>query len=299
MGGFWVLWRLCKGNKSFQDGMERIQEYVLDGVVVVCQARGDLEGVADLAAVPAARGAGVLLEVLAGEVDDLGLVDQKGRLAGHLVALALDLAQLGDVEAEDVARLRLVEGRVVERHVDAGLEGLVDGADAVRRQEEQAVVVLEDAQEDGHERVALHVELGALREEDVGLVEQEDAVPEMGQPEHVGQRRLDLVRREAQVAAGDDEQRLLILHGHRLGRRRLSHARHAVEEDDQAAALVLDQILARPLGRHVHVAAFERLPLEVRGDEAAHDLLVVLENLEILKNTGLPPDRLYRNTPFS
>lgn len=63
-----------------------------------------------------------------------------------LVAEALlDDAQ---VEAEDFARGRFVEGRVVEGDVDAGGEGLVKVADAVGREEEDACVVFEDAEED-------------------------------------------------------------------------------------------------------------------------------------------------------
>ena len=76
------------------------------------------------------------LQVLHGEVQDIVVLDHEARLAGHLVPLGLDLAQLADVQAEDVARLVLVERRVVQRHVDARLERLVDGAHAVRGQEE-------------------------------------------------------------------------------------------------------------------------------------------------------------------
>ncbi|KAK1245927.1 hypothetical protein MKX07_004996 [Trichoderma sp. CBMAI-0711] len=262
------------------------------GVVVQGQARGDLEGVSDLAAVPAAGGAGEVLVVLCGELEDLVVLDGEGGLAGHLVALRLHDLELGNVEAEDFGGLGLVEGRVVEGEVDAGLEGLVDGADAVGGEEEEAVVVLEDAEEDGDEGVARHVLLGALGEEDVGLVEQQDAVPEMGQAEDVLEAGLDLVRREAEVAAGDDEERLLVLHGDGLGGGRLADAGDAVEQDDEAAALALDEVLAGALGGGVDVAALELLLAEVGHDEAADDVLVVAVDAEVLKDADLAPDGL-------
>ncbi|TFB02880.1 hypothetical protein CCMA1212_005256 [Trichoderma ghanense] len=262
------------------------------GVVVQGQARGDLEGVSDLATVPAARGAGEVLVVLCGELEDLVVLDGEGGLAGHLVALRLHDLELGDVEAEDFGGLGLVEGRVVEGEVDAGLEGLVDGADAVGRQEEEAVVVLEDAEEDGDEGVARHVLLGALREEDVGLVEQQHAVPQVGQAEDVLEPGLDLVRRQAEVAAGDDEERLLVLHGHGFGGRRLADAGDTVEEHHEAAALALDEILAGALGGGVDVAALELLLAEVGHDEAAHHVLVVAVDAEVLKDADLAADGL-------
>ena len=129
--------------------------------LVVRQARRDLERVPDLSPVPAPRRSRVVLAivgyvmsasflwwgggdgdrsgsllVLHGKVQDLVVLDHEARLAGHPVPLGLDLAQLADVQAEDVARLVLVERRVVQRHVDARLERLVDGAHAVRGQEE-------------------------------------------------------------------------------------------------------------------------------------------------------------------
>lgn len=264
----------------------------LIAVVMASQAARDLERVADLAAVPAARQARVLLVVLAGELDDLGLLDQHGRLPRELVPLRLDVAQLGHVKAENVARLRLVQGRVVERHVDAGPEGVVDGAHAVRGQEEDAVVVLEDAEEDRDERVALHVLLGTLRQEDVGLVEQQDAVPHVRQPENIGQGPLHFGRRQAQVTAGDDKQGLLVLHGHSLGSSCLAHTRNSVQENNETPTFTLNQILTRTLCGDVNVLALDGLLLEMRAHEATDDVLVVLQDAQVLEDALLAADRL-------
>lgn len=83
--------------------------------------------------------------MLPGKLDDLVILDQETRLARHLVSLIFDLAQLGDVETENIACLRLVQRWIVQGHVDTGLEGLIDGAHAVSRQEKQAYSSLDIA----------------------------------------------------------------------------------------------------------------------------------------------------------
>ena len=81
--------------------------------------------------------------------------------------------------------------------MDAGLERRVHVFDPVGGQEEDALVVLEHAQEDGDEFVTLEVMRAALFEEDVRFVEQEDGVPFRAHLQHVRQRGLDAVRFEA------------------------------------------------------------------------------------------------------
>jgi hypothetical protein len=115
--------------------------------------------------------------VLGGELDDVVLLDDERGLASHAVALGFDLLKLADIEAEDVACLGLVQGRVVQRQVDTRLEGLVDGADSVGGEEEKTVVVLEDSEEDRDKSVTLHVLLGSLGKEHIGLVKQENTIP--------------------------------------------------------------------------------------------------------------------------
>lgn len=122
-------------------------ELVLLERVVSRQRRCDLEGVADLAAVPPTAlplGFGAMLPR---ELDNGRRADVELRLARELLPLLLDLGQPVQVHLEDELDLRLVQRRVVEAHVDTRLEGLVKRPDAVGRQEENAVVVLENAEE--------------------------------------------------------------------------------------------------------------------------------------------------------
>lgn len=92
------------GELAARPGQRGLVRVRMDG-----QARGDLEGAADLPAVPAAGRAGEVLVVLGGELEDLGVLDHEGGLAGHAVALGLYLLELGDVDLEDLAGLSLVE----------------------------------------------------------------------------------------------------------------------------------------------------------------------------------------------
>lgn len=90
--------------------------------------------VADLAPVkrlPAPRGGGLALQIV--------------QLGGREV---LRPGKLVQEEHPDLSAAGLVEDGQAEGDVDAGLEGLVEGADAVGGEEEDAVEVLEGAKED-------------------------------------------------------------------------------------------------------------------------------------------------------
>lgn len=90
--------------------------------------------VADLAPVerlPAPRGGGVPLQIV--------------QLGGREVLRPAELVQ---EEHPDLGAAGLVKDGQAEGDVDAGLEGLVEGADAVGGEEEDAVEVLEGAEED-------------------------------------------------------------------------------------------------------------------------------------------------------
>lgn len=88
------------------------RDFGLLGVIVEREARRDLEGAADLPAVPGAGRRGWLLVVLSGKLDDPGLFDDKGRICRHYVPFSFHLLELRDVQAEDVPGLRLVERRL-------------------------------------------------------------------------------------------------------------------------------------------------------------------------------------------
>lgn len=101
--------------------------------------------------------------------------------------------------------------------MDARLEGLVEGLDAVRREEEDALVILEQAEEGGDERVAVDVVQGALLEEDVGLIEEEDGFPDGRDIEDARELLLEIARVRAELAGGDGVERALRELGDGLG----------------------------------------------------------------------------------
>ncbi|KAI6771207.1 hypothetical protein HG531_008832 [Fusarium graminearum] len=209
--------------------------------------------------------------VLGSELDDLVLLDHQRRLACHAASLGLNLLELANVEAEDVAGLGLVQRRVVERQVDTRLEGLVDGADSVDRDKS----------------ITLHVLLGSLSQEHISLVEQKDTVPEMRETEDVLESALNGVRGETEITASNDKQRLAVLHGDSLCCSSLTNTRNTVKKDHETSALSLDQILARPLGSNICILALKNLSLEMRHDQAADNILVIALDAEVLKDTRL------------
>lgn len=64
--------------------------------------------------------------------------------------------------------------------MDAGLEGVIEGFDAVGGEEEDALEVFKEAEEDGDEGVAVDVLDCSFFEKDVCFVEKEDGAPGMG-----------------------------------------------------------------------------------------------------------------------
>lgn len=106
------------------------------------QRHGALERVPDLSAVP--HGAdGRTLALLRLE-ERLGVVNDVARVEVDEAARV----ELVEVRLPDPAGVLPREGRVVQREVEAGLEGLVEDADAVAGEEEDAFVVFEGAEED-------------------------------------------------------------------------------------------------------------------------------------------------------
>lgn len=170
---------------------------VLEGIALG-QRDGRLQRVADLAAVPAQRAhVGAVPGVLArrdGDVDAAQAVSLA--LAGG--GLALDALEAVEPDALAVG---VGQGAVVQRDVDAGREGGVEGLHAVRGEEEHAAVVLERAQEDGDEPVALDVLVAPRLEVHVGLVQQHDGPEPLPERQEVLEVLLHLARLRAQVAA--------------------------------------------------------------------------------------------------
>jgi len=129
-------------------GMALLELHVFLPGIVICQAGGDLEGIPDLPAVPSALAFGVAHELAHGKGHDLLLVYVELLVTRREATLFFDGLEALDVHEPDVAGLHLGERGVVELEVDARLEGLIERAGAVGREEEDAVVVFQDAEED-------------------------------------------------------------------------------------------------------------------------------------------------------
>ena len=143
----------------------------------------------------------------------------------------------------DLPSARGVERRILHADVDAGVEGVVDVADAVCRQEENPLVVLEHAQEDADHLVALEVGRAARLEEDVCLVEEEHRVPFRDHFEDRRERLFDAGRVEPEVAGRHRVQGYAHVFRDGLGGERLADARGAGEQQDHAAAFALDDVV--------------------------------------------------------
>lgn len=68
--------------------------------------------------------------------------------------------------------------------MDAGLERLVDGANPVRGGKQRSVVILQNLDEHRYRSVHLHIGLGPLRKDHIGLIE-EHAIPQVSKLEYV------------------------------------------------------------------------------------------------------------------
>ena len=84
--------------------------------------------------------------------------------------------------------------------MDAALDRLVEDGHSVRRQDHDALKVLELPEEDGDERVVLQVVLGARLEEDVGFVEEEDGFPAGDQVEDFREADFEFFGVETEVS---------------------------------------------------------------------------------------------------
>ena len=111
---------------------------------------------------------------------------------------------LNSLQEHDPDAATRFEGQfgVAQGDVDARLEGVVKGLDAVGGQEQDALEVLEQAEEYGDERVAVDVLYGALFEEDIGFVEEEDAAPAVGEVKHFLELGFEVTWVGSELASG-------------------------------------------------------------------------------------------------
>ena len=98
------------------------------------------------------------------------------------------------------------EPLVPNRDVYARHERLVESAHAVRSEEQDPPEVVERAQENGHDAVALQVVDGARFQVDVGFVDEDHGVPVVGVLEEAEEVLLEVLRVFAEVGGGEVEE---------------------------------------------------------------------------------------------
>jgi hypothetical protein len=95
---------------------------------------------------------------------------------------------------------------VPNSHVDAALERLVKRLHAIRRQEQNALVVLREPQEHRYEAIAMNI-VGLTRfEEHVGLVEEKDGAPGVRNVHDAVEVLFEAAAVGAEFASGDGVQ---------------------------------------------------------------------------------------------
>ena len=126
-----------------------------------------------------------------------------------LIRIELVWPSVLDEVLPDMSARFNAEVRVWQEEVDTRLESVVKAVDAVGGEEEDALVVLEEAEEGRDERVAVDVVQGALLEEDVGFVEEEDGLPDGRDVEDARELLLEVARVRAELAGRDGVKRAL------------------------------------------------------------------------------------------
>ena len=142
--------------------------------------------------------------------------------------------------------------------MDAGLEGLVHGAWAVGREEENATVVLQLTQECGHQDIAADLGPVALHQKYVSFVKQQDATPLLSPRGVLFQHGFALGGLGANVAGGEGIKRAPSVCCNGLGGASFARARWTMEKDDQPLSFAGDQVnlgTTRP-----YHTSFQRVP---------------------------------------
>lgn len=233
--------------------------------VALGQRQRRLHGIANLSAVPLERA-----NLLAGP-DELAGRNGDADLAAGIAVQAVK------VVSPDALALLVAKVLVVQRNVDAAEEGGVKGADAVGGEEENAAVVLQGTEEDGDEAIAGNVLCAAALEIDVGLVEQDEGAVALAQLEEVIEVGLDTERVDAQIAAGERDERTVGQLSDTLGGACLSDTWRTVKQEDAALALVADEVVAPGSNLAINAGG-------VLADEGSHGHLDVIVQDEILES---------------
>lgn len=111
-----------------------------------------------------------------------------------------DLVCLLNKRRPDLRLCLLAQLIVLDTKVDSALDRLVEDGHSIRRQDHDALEILQLPQEDRDEGVVLEMMLGASFEKDVRFVEEEDGLPAGNEVQDLGESVFKLLGVEAKIS---------------------------------------------------------------------------------------------------
>lgn len=110
----------------------------------------DLKSVPNLLTIPSLRLL-VIVKMVPGEFKDAGVVDVNSSMVWSARCLGcFDLVKSYQIDLEDLNSLFFVQRRIIEADVSSRFESLIDGANTVGCQEQDAIVVFKHSKEHCH-----------------------------------------------------------------------------------------------------------------------------------------------------
>ncbi len=109
----------------------------------------------------------------------------------------------------------------------------VKGDDTISSEEEDALEILEQAEENGDEGIAADVMQFSLLQEDVGFVEQEEGAPAVGDVDDLAKILFQIAAFDAEFADGDHVEGLFEEFGDSFSGEGLASAGGAVEDGNE------------------------------------------------------------------
>jgi hypothetical protein len=132
---------------------------------------------------------------------------------------------------------------IANTHVNAALERLVKCLNAIRRQEQNALVILRKPQEHGYEAVAVDIVGLPGFEEHIGFVEEQDGAPGMCNVHDTVEVLFEAAGVRAEFAGGHGVERAVEVFGDGFTGQCFTDAWGAVEDDIEPLAFALDYVV--------------------------------------------------------
>lgn len=115
--------------------------------------------------------------------------------------------------------------------------------DAISREEQNTLIVLQQPQEDRNECIPVHIRERPLLQEYVRLINEQHGLPCMRQIQDPRQLAFQVRCRSTKIARRNDIQRAPGVLGDALRRERLAHPRRTVQHRDEPSPLAFDDIV--------------------------------------------------------